>query len=205
MSKFIHSCNCFWLAVNLIIMFLFSVSVQRRNVEKLFPAIIEYDGSVSWYYPALLYSSCTLDVTYFPWDKQNCPLVFSSWTYDSKDLDFFNSTPTGIYSEFIGDGEWLLTGIQVEKGADYFEEIDESYPYVEYIINLHRKPLYYIYNLVAPCAFLTLCGMLVFVLPPDSGEKVSMSVTMLLSSTVFLLIIAESMPVQSDVVPLIGT
>ena len=38
----------------------------------------------------------------------------------------------------------------------------------------------------------------------DSGEKVSLSVTILLASTVFLLLVAEVMPPQSDVVPLVG-
>ena len=86
----------------------------------------------------------------------------------------------------------------------YFEYIDEYYPIVGYMIKIQRKPLYYLYNLILPCVLLTFCGVLVFMLPPDSGEKVSMSMTMLLSSSVFLLMIAESMPVQSDTIPLIG-
>ena len=46
--------------------------------------------------------------------------------------------------------------------------------------------------------------MLVFYLPPDSGEKVSLGVTVLLALTVFLLIVAETMPPQSENIPLIG-
>ena len=46
--------------------------------------------------------------------------------------------------------------------------------------------------------------MLVFYLPPDSGEKVSLGVTVLLALTVFLLIVAETMPPQSETIPLIG-
>ena len=182
----------------------FSASVQRHDLGKLYPAIITYDGSVRWYVPVILYSSCPLDVTYFPWDHQNCPLVFTSWTHDSRYLEFYNNTPTGDLAHFIGDGLWLITEISTGRNVDNYEDTDESYANVEYTIKLQRKPLYYIINLVAPCLLLTLSGMLVFLLPPDSGERVSLSVTMLLSLTVFLLIIAESMPVQSDVIPLIG-
>lgn len=42
-----------------------------------------------------------------------------------------------------------------------------------------------------------------FYLPADSGEKVSLGVTVLLALTVFQLLVAESMP-PSESVPLIG-
>ncbi len=67
-----------------------------------------------------------------------------------------------------------------------------------------RKPLYYLFNLVLPCVFITATTILVFYLPPDSGEKVSLGVTVLLALTVFLLMVAETMPPQSESVPLIG-
>ena len=115
-----------------------------------------------------------------------------------------HSTPTTALEHFVEDGQWRIEDIRVKLGSDYYEDTDETYSNVEYYIKLHRKPLFHVSNMVAPCVFLTLCGMLVFLLPPDSGEKVSLSVTMLLSSTVFLLVIADSMPVQSDVIPHIG-
>ena len=47
-------------------------------------------------------------------------------------------------------------------------------------------------------------GILVFFLPPESGEKVSLSVTVLLAMTVYQLLIAETIPATSEVIPLIG-
>ena len=44
-----------------------------------------------------------------------------------------------------------------------------------------------------------------FYMPSDSGEKVTMGITTLLSMTVFLMLVADSMPPTSDVLPLIGT
>ena len=67
-----------------------------------------------------------------------------------------------------------------------------------------RKPLYYIFNLVLPAVFITATTILVFYLPAASGEKVSLGVTVLLALTVFLLMVAESMPPQSDSIPLMG-
>merc|ERR1712088_976675 len=50
-------------------------------------------------------------------------------------------------------------------------------------------------------SFLT---VLVFYLPSDSGEKVSLSISILLSLTVFFLLLAEIIPPTSLVVPLLG-
>lgn len=47
-------------------------------------------------------------------------------------------------------------------------------------------------------------GVLVFCLPPESGEKVSLGVTVLLAMTVYQLLIAETIPPTSEVIPLIG-
>lgn len=46
--------------------------------------------------------------------------------------------------------------------------------------------------------------LLVFCLPPDSGEKIALGITVLLAFSVFVLAIAEKMPETSDSMPLIG-
>jgi len=40
------------------------------------------DGRVRWEPPAIYKSSCTIDVEFYPFDKQLCTLKFGSWTYD---------------------------------------------------------------------------------------------------------------------------
>ena len=63
--------------------------------------------------------------------------------------------------------------------------------------------MYYVFNLLVPCILIASITLLGFLLPVDSGEKVSLGITVLLSLTVFLLLIAQSMP-PSSVVPIIG-
>lgn len=79
------------------------------------------------------------------------------------------------------------------------------FPTVRFRLHLRRKPRFYLINIVAPCVLLSALALFVFVLPPDSGEKVSLGITVLLSFSVFLLRISENIPKTSDCIPLIGT
>ena len=47
-------------------------------------------------------------------------------------------------------------------------------------------------------------AILGFILPPESGEKVSMEITVLLSVAVFMLMVSETMPPTSETFPYIG-
>jgi hypothetical protein len=60
-----------------------------------------------------------------------------------------------------------------------------------------------LFNIIFPCIWLSILSLLGFWLPPDSGEKITLGITVLLAFSVFMLLIAESMPATSEMVPLI--
>jgi len=64
-------------------------------------AVIESDGTVLWIPPALFRSSCSIDITQFPFDVQTCELKFGSWTYDGfkLDIDFYNNVSQASIQE----------------------------------------------------------------------------------------------------------
>merc|ERR1719322_860350 len=84
-----------------------------------------------------------------------------------------------------------------------YECCPEPYLDITFIIKLRRRTLYYFFNLIVPCVLIASMAVLGFTLPPDSGEKLSLGVTVLLSLTVFQQSVSEAMPV-SDATPLIG-
>lgn len=51
-------------------------------------ALVKSDGEVIWNPPALYKSTCEIDVEWFPFDVQTCPLKFGSWTYDGYEVSF---------------------------------------------------------------------------------------------------------------------
>ena len=179
-----------------------SVSDEIPQIDEYLAAIYS-DGSVMWLAPAVIKSSCQLDVTYFPWDKQSCNLQWGSWIMDGTRLDLFNRSSTGDMTNFVKNGEWDLIDIPAIRAVDYYQCCPEPYPTLHFTIIIQRKSLYYMTNLILPCAFITACALLVFWLPPECGEKISLAVTVLLAITVFLLLIAETLPTQSSSVPLI--
>lgn len=56
-------------------------------VEDKTKALLKYDGTITWVPPAIFKSSCPMDITYFPFDYQNCSMKFGSWTYDKAKID----------------------------------------------------------------------------------------------------------------------
>lgn len=75
---------------------------------------------------------------------------------------------------------------------------------LQFIMRIRRMPFYYIMNIAIPILVLSLLSVTVFWLPPNSGEKVSLSVTVFLSFTVFSVLIVSNLPVSSDTYPLLG-
>lgn len=71
-------------------------------------------------------------------------------------------------------------------------------------ITLRRKTLFYTVNLIIPCVGISYLSVLVFYLPADSGEKIALCISILLSQTMFFLLISEIIPSTSLALPLLG-
>ena len=80
----------------------------------------------------------------------------------------------------------------------------QTYPDITFLITIRRKTLFYTVNLIIPCVGISFLTVLTFYLPSDSGEKVALCISILLSLTVFFLLLAELIPPTSLVVPLVG-
>ncbi|ESO88156.1 hypothetical protein LOTGIDRAFT_219547 [Lottia gigantea] len=162
------------------------------------------DGTVNYYFPTVIDSLCNVDVTYFPYDTQYCPLTFGSWAYHGNDLNVENRSESGDISSFKVNTEWKLSSVPLKRTVSYYSCCPEPYPAVTFYVTLKRKPLFYVLNLLFPCILITSVAMLGFLLPPDAGEKVSLEITVLLSLAVFLLVVSETLPPTSENFPYIG-
>ncbi|XP_067878592.1 neuronal acetylcholine receptor subunit alpha-7-like isoform X3 [Heterodontus francisci] len=124
--------------------------------------------------------------------------------YNSANDDFDSTFKTNVLVNSSGHCSFVAPGVPGQRNEIYYECCKAPYPDVTYYITIRRRTLYYALNLLLPCVLLSCMALLVFVLPAESREKVSLGITVLLSLTVFMLLIAEVMPANSDSIPLIG-
>ncbi|GIY77269.1 acetylcholine receptor subunit alpha-like [Caerostris extrusa] len=170
-------------------------------------------GMIQWKPPAIYKSSCEIDVEFFPFDVQTCLMKFGSWTYDGFKVDLrhkdevrgTNLVEIGIdLTEFYLSVEWDILEVPAVRHEKYYTCCEEPYVDITFNISMRRKTLFYTVNLIIPCMGISFLTVLVFYLPSDSGEKVTLSISILLSLTVFFLLLAEIIPPTSLVVPLLG-
>ncbi|TSL75327.1 Neuronal acetylcholine receptor subunit beta-4 [Bagarius yarrelli] len=164
-------------------------------------AIVLFNGSIAWLPPAIYKSACKIEVKHFPFDQQNCTLKFRSWTYDHTEIDLVLKSEVASMDDFTPSGEWDILAL---PGRRTVNPQDPTYVDLTYDFIIKRKPLFYTINLIIPCVLITSLAILVFYLPSDCGEKMTLCISVLLALTVFLLLISKIVPPTSLDVPLIG-
>ncbi|XP_064630488.1 acetylcholine receptor subunit alpha-like 1 isoform X2 [Lineus longissimus] len=181
-------------------------------------AILRPTGLVEWEPPAIYKSSCNIDVEFFPFDEQSCSLKFGSWTYDGFQVDlkhmdqmYFNkyerlitfSNGTDL-DNYIKSVEWDVLDVPARRSDRYYPCCNEPYPDITFNITIRRRPLFYTVNLIIPCVVISYLTVFVFYLPSESGEKVTLTIYILVSLNVFFLLLSDIIPPTSFVIPLIG-
>ncbi|CAL4133686.1 unnamed protein product, partial [Meganyctiphanes norvegica] len=130
-------------------------------------------------------------------------MKWASWTYDGYQLDLMKQMETGDMSNYQTNGEFDLVEFTAQKHTEFYSCCPEPYPDITYTIMLRRRPMFYVFNLILPCVLINGIALLVFYVPSESGEKVTLGISALLSMTVFLMTIRESLP-PTEKTPLIS-
>ncbi|KAI5940845.1 Neuronal acetylcholine receptor subunit alpha-6 [Manis javanica] len=183
---------------------LYNNAVGDFQAEGKTKALLQHDGTITWRPPAVFKSSCPMDITFFPFDHQNCSLKFGSWTYDKAEIDLLIIGSKVDMNDFWENSEWEIVDASGYKHDIKYNCCEEIYTDITYSFYIRRLPMFYTINLIIPCLFISFLTVLVFYLPSDCGEKVTLCVSVLLSLTVFLLVITETVPSTSLAIPLVG-
>ena len=163
---------------------------------------LRYDGRCTWLNPAMFRSICSVDVTNFPFDDQECELKFGSWAFDRSKIDMTNNNDTDANRYYIKNGEWKMLNLSVKRNSLKYQCCPHEFTDVTITVKIRRESLDYILKLLIPCSLISSMIFLGFVLPPESGERIGLSITVLLAMTVFQQLSSELMP--SYGFPLLG-
>lgn len=102
------------------------------------------------------------------------------------------------------NGVWFISSY-------HFEEVETKYlccavPYREVTFTMHirRESGFYVLNIGVPTLLLSLTTLSVFLLHPESGEKISLCVNNVLALIIFQQLLSMSMPPTGDQTPIVG-
>ena len=143
---------------------------------------------------SLVSVSCRINIEFYPFDTQECPVWFMLTGYFSTEARLHAVNKEAPLKYHFDNGMWEL--IMSEARAEYG---------VMYGVNLKMKrtPYFVIVIVIIPKILLSLMSFMAFLLPPESGERISYSSTLLLALIVFLTIISETIPKKSSPLPLL--
>lgn len=136
-------------------------------------AVVSSDGTVLWIPMAIYKSSCSIDITHFPFDTQTCHLKFGSWTYDGTNLDlhFYDNLEEVDVTDYVESNEWLLLSNPAKRNVMFYPCCKEPYLDLTFTLVIKRLGAFYLYILLIPCVLLSLLTLVVFWLPPESSAK----------------------------------
>ncbi|XP_077312053.1 5-hydroxytryptamine receptor 3A-like [Lithobates pipiens] len=165
---------------------------------------VDYRGIVKNKEPLVISTACSLNIYYFPFDIQKCSISFTSWLHKIEDVNVDlvekKSELKQFKSKYMSDGEWDL--INVSSSYKLIKDYRTTYGKIEYIIVMKRRALFYTVSLIIPSLFIMVMDVAGFYLPPESGERISFKITLLLGYSVFLMMVSDTLPATGT--PLIG-
>ncbi|KAH7731197.1 Protein ACR-3 [Aphelenchoides avenae] len=177
---------------------LFNNADGNYEVSYYSNVVVEHTGEMLWVPPAIYKSSCTIDVEFFPFDEQTCSMVFGSWTFnkDEVTLKYLHGKRQVDLNDYSASGIWdimQVPGRLISKKSK-----------IAYEIHIRRKPLFYTVILIVPTVLMAFLSMLVFYLPAEADEKITLAISILLALVVFLLLVSKILPPTSSTIPLLA-
>ncbi|XP_059159000.1 neuronal acetylcholine receptor subunit alpha-6-like [Physella acuta] len=120
-------------------------------------------------------------------------------TLTTKEMSFTASVDKAGVLFFTTNGEWDYLGSNVT--ASYIDTVFWNLSSVDIKFFLKRRPTFLLINIILPVVFLSFLNLLVFIIPVESGDKISYGITVLLALSVYMSIVSSLLPSSSLTTP----
>ena len=131
-------------------------------------------------------------------------MKFGSWTFDMSGISLYLDDRPLITDQYVNSSEWNL--VTATKNRNVVKYACCDIPYVDVTFHMVLCVNLYITYLMSlpPCLVLVTTILFGFFLPPESGERISLTITILLAVAVFLQLISDALPRNSDSIPILA-
>ena len=149
-----------------------------------------------WVFGGVFTGRCSMDVQKYPFDVQKCSLQIGNRAHDryTSDLKILSNGYSNIYQE---NTLWKPEGKPTTRRV-YLSDV---YPQLFFTFRWRRQPTYYELNLILPIVLLLAISCCVFWLPVESGEKIGLSMAVLITFSVFHSTVLQNTPMTSEEMP----
>ena len=165
--------------------YMYNTADKEFDVTYPTNVVVTSDGQCLFIPPGIFKSTCKIDMTWFPFDNQQCNLKFGSWTNNGWKINLELNGEEGDTSAFVQNDKWVLLGVPAKRNEMFYDCCPEPYQDITFTIKIQRRSYYYLFNLMVPCILIASMAVLGFTLPPDSGEKLTLGLITLISIIIF--------------------
>ena len=165
----------------------------KKDLKFQYPILAVCTGNVRWSYQEKLVAFCEVDVLNFPFDRQYCSILLQSTIYDTSQLKLRSLYDVVRLYNYITT-EWGISHATITEIDLYNPNHRRDFSTIKIDIELVRFSRFYVLKIILPLGIISSVAAFSFCLPTDSGEKVALTVSVLLSLTIYLQLISDYVP-----------
>ncbi|XP_050961509.1 5-hydroxytryptamine receptor 3A-like [Labeo rohita] len=140
--------------------------------------------------------SCEINLFTYPFVSGDCPVAINGWNQNDCGLTLKYTYSNISMSGSEQSGEWLTENVEITQDS---ESKNRTYLSVTLSIN----PFSAVVTLILPSVLIMLADLVSFALPVQGGERNNLKVTLVLSFTMFLIILNDHLSSGTSCSPLL--
>ena len=90
----------------------------------------------------------------------------------------------GLYSTI---GVYELKNFYATRTEQFDPCCKDPFVHITYYLVIWRKPLFFLFNYIQPSVLINILALFVFLIPAESGEKITLGISTMLNMTIFLM------------------
>lgn len=158
-------------------------------------------GQVYCFPTSSLQSYCAPDMSRYPYDVQNCSLLFSSFGYMGNHLDisFSDQKKAIVMTVYKPNKVWEVIDYSAERIVKYFSADNTTfYPYIKCNFVLRRHSAGHVAILIVPALGLLFSTLLTFLMGSMYNHRMMVCAVCMVCDVVYLIFLGIMLPSNGD-------